>query len=57
MLCPFYVKVGTECFYIYPDISSDITWGGWGSQSNIILLVQHVALTIIVLHYGNSIFV
>ncbi|KAK0168024.1 hypothetical protein PV327_001865 [Microctonus hyperodae] len=51
MLCPFYVKVGTECFYIYPDISGEITWGGWGSQSNIILLVQHVALTIIVLHY------
>ena len=54
-LCPNYTKNGSECFYVYPEANDDASWGGWGNEPNVILAVQHFALTIIVLHFGNYI--
>lgn len=53
-LCPIYSKPDDQCFYVYPDADGDASWGGWGDKSNVILAVQHFALTIIVLHFGNN---
>ncbi|XP_043281137.1 transmembrane protein 94 isoform X2 [Venturia canescens] len=50
-LCPIYAKINSKCFYVYPDADGDISWGGWGEKPNVIVAVQHFALTIIVLHF------
>ncbi|XP_057323877.1 transmembrane protein 94 isoform X3 [Microplitis mediator] len=58
-LCPFYTikttatpTINRECFYIYPEVNnSDVSWGGWNSQPNIIFMMQHFSLTLIVLHF------
>lgn len=59
-LCPLYTikttttpTINRECFYIYPEVNnSDVSWGGWNSQPNIIFMMQHFSLTLIVLHFG-----
>ncbi|XP_015590634.1 transmembrane protein 94 isoform X3 [Cephus cinctus] len=50
-LCPIYSTSGSKCLYIYPNPESDVSWGGWGAKANVILTVQHFALSIIVLHF------
>ncbi|KAG7210195.1 hypothetical protein KM043_011750 [Ampulex compressa] len=50
-LCPIYASAGSECFYVYPDISGEVTWGGWGAKPDVILVVQHFALALLVLHF------
>ncbi|EZA54621.1 transmembrane protein 94 isoform X2 [Ooceraea biroi] len=50
-LCPFYVPQNSKCLYIYPDVPSQVPWGGWGARPNVILAVQHFALVLIVLHF------
>ncbi|XP_024872113.1 transmembrane protein 94 isoform X2 [Temnothorax curvispinosus] len=50
-LCPVYVpQTNSKCLYIYPDPRDQI-WGGWGSRPIVVLVVQHFALTLIVLHF------
>lgn len=49
-LCPVYVPQNSKCLYIYPDPRDQI-WGGWGSRPIVVLVVQHFALTLIVLHF------
>ncbi|XP_063995307.1 transmembrane protein 94 isoform X2 [Diachasmimorpha longicaudata] len=51
ILCTYYVKEESQCFYIYPDTSSEVYWGGWSNEPNIIMLAQHMALTLLVLHF------
>ncbi|XP_011308488.1 uncharacterized protein KIAA0195 isoform X3 [Fopius arisanus] len=51
ILCPYYVRGESQCFYIYPNISGEAFWGGWNDEPNIIVLVQHVTLTLLVLHF------
>lgn len=52
-LCPIYASQNSnKCLYIYPD-PRDQLWGGWDSKPLVILTVQHFALTLIVLHFGN----
>lgn len=45
--------MNNKCFYAYPDPDGETSWGGWGDKPNVIVAVQHFALTIIVLHFGN----
>ncbi|XP_050461662.1 transmembrane protein 94 isoform X2 [Cataglyphis hispanica] len=49
-LCPIYMPQNSKCLYIYPDPHDQI-WSGWGSKPIVILVVQHFALTLIVLHF------
>ncbi|CAL1678432.1 unnamed protein product [Lasius platythorax] len=49
-LCPIYMPQNSKCLYIYPDPRDQI-WSGWGSKPIVILVVQHFALTLIVLHF------
>ncbi|XP_044020998.1 transmembrane protein 94 isoform X3 [Aphidius gifuensis] len=51
MICPNFTNNDHKCFYVYPNTTSNFTWGGWGKYPNIILIIQHLALTIIVLHF------
>lgn len=51
-LCPVYMPQNSKCLYIYPDPRDQI-WSGWGSKPIVILVVQHFALTLIILHFGN----
>ncbi|XP_029032727.1 transmembrane protein 94 isoform X4 [Osmia bicornis bicornis] len=48
-LCPIYAT-NSKCLYVYPNISGEVTWGGWGAKPNVILTIQHFALTLFVLH-------
>ncbi|KAL0110556.1 hypothetical protein PUN28_013866 [Cardiocondyla obscurior] len=48
--CPLYVPQNSKCLYIYPDPRDQI-WGGWGNRPIVVLVVQHFALTLIVLHF------
>ncbi|XP_051174017.1 transmembrane protein 94 isoform X2 [Leptopilina boulardi] len=43
----------SKCFYMYPLLNASESWGGWNQlkSSNMILIVQHFALTITVLHF------
>ncbi|KAJ8664808.1 hypothetical protein QAD02_006470 [Eretmocerus hayati] len=52
-LCSSHVKPGSRCVYVYPNASADSTgaWGGWESRPNALLVVQHIALVIVVLHF------
>lgn len=45
----------SKCFYMYPLLNASESWGGWNQlkSSNMILIVQHFALTITVLHFGK----
>lgn len=52
-LCPIYMPQNSKCLYIYPD-PRDQFWGGWGSRPIVVLVVQHFALTLIVLHFGKT---
>lgn len=49
-LCPVYMPQNSKCLYIYPDPRDQI-WSGWGSKPIVILVVQHFALTLIILHF------
>ncbi|XP_070172573.1 transmembrane protein 94 isoform X4 [Polyergus mexicanus] len=49
-LCPIYMPQNSKCLYIYPDPRDQI-WNGWGNKPIVILVVQHFALTLIVLHF------
>ncbi|OXU20778.1 hypothetical protein TSAR_005268 [Trichomalopsis sarcophagae] len=51
MLCPTYATPGSECFYVYPNVTSEFTWGGWGLKPEMLVVVQNIALVIIVLHF------
>lgn len=53
MLCSTYATPGSECFYVYPNVTSEITWGGWGFKPEMLVVVQNIALVIIVLHFGE----
>ena len=53
-LCSRYAKVEATCYYIYPNTTTEAAWGGWGEKAEILLIVQHIGLIIIVLHFGNS---
>lgn len=48
-LCPTYTP-DSKCLYIYPDTQGEVSWGGWGDKPNIILVIQHFALSLLVLH-------
>ncbi|XP_033214958.1 transmembrane protein 94 isoform X2 [Belonocnema kinseyi] len=52
-LCSTYITENSKCYYAYPKINGDESWGGWNkSKSNdVILVVQHFALSIIVIHF------
>lgn len=52
-LCPTYTA-DSKCLYVYPDTQGEISWGGWGDKPNIILVIQHFALSLLVLHLGKS---
>lgn len=55
-LCPIYAAHNnSKCLYIYPDVRGQASWGGWGDTPSVILVVQHFALALIVLHFGNYI--
>ncbi|XP_066585135.1 endoplasmic reticulum magnesium-transporting P-type ATPase isoform X2 [Prorops nasuta] len=49
-LCPIYVSPDSQCLLIYPQMN-ETYWGGWGSKPNVILAVQHVSLSLLVLHF------
>ncbi|XP_076680617.1 transmembrane protein 94-like protein l(2)k05819 isoform X2 [Andrena cerasifolii] len=49
-LCPVYLGADSKCIYVYPDSHGETSWGGWGAKPNVILAVQHFALTLLVLH-------
>ncbi|XP_076621551.1 transmembrane protein 94-like protein l(2)k05819 isoform X4 [Colletes latitarsis] len=49
-LCPTYTTTDSKCLYVYPDTRGEVSWGGWGAKPNVILVVQHFALTLLVLH-------
>ncbi|XP_053975201.1 transmembrane protein 94 isoform X2 [Hylaeus volcanicus] len=49
-LCPTYTTTDSKCLYVYPDARGEASWGGWGAKPNVILVVQHFALTLLVLH-------
>lgn len=54
-LCPIYVAHNSsKCLYIYPDTRDQVPWGGWGGTPSVIQVVQHLALSLIVLHFGKS---
>ncbi|CAL7933066.1 unnamed protein product [Xylocopa violacea] len=40
----------SKCLYVYPDAQGEVSWGGWGDKPNIILVIQHFALSLLVLH-------
>ncbi|XP_026670235.1 transmembrane protein 94 isoform X5 [Ceratina calcarata] len=48
-LCPIYTT-DSKCLYVYPDVQGEVPWGGWGDKPNIILVIQHFALSLLVLH-------
>ncbi|KAK9307442.1 hypothetical protein QLX08_002248 [Tetragonisca angustula] len=48
-LCPTYTT-DSKCLYVYPDAQGNVSWGGWGDKPNIILVIQHFALSLLVLH-------
>ncbi|CAL7933065.1 unnamed protein product [Xylocopa violacea] len=48
-LCPTYTA-DSKCLYVYPDAQGEVSWGGWGDKPNIILVIQHFALSLLVLH-------
>lgn len=48
-LCPAYTT-DSKCLYVYPDAQGSVSWGGWGDKPNIILVIQHFALSLLVLH-------
>ncbi|XP_068983961.1 transmembrane protein 94 isoform X1 [Bombus flavifrons] len=48
-LCPIYTA-DSKCLYVYPDAQGKVSWGGWGDKPNIILVIQHFALSLLVLH-------
>ncbi|XP_012271899.1 transmembrane protein 94 isoform X2 [Orussus abietinus] len=50
-LCPHYVPQGSKCVYVYPNVEGSDSWGGWGARPNVILVVQHFALALMVLHF------
>lgn len=52
-LCPIYTP-DSKCLYVYPDTQGEVSWGGWGDKPNIILVIQHFALSLLVLHLGKS---
>ena len=52
-LCPSHVTPGSECRYVFPNVSSEYAWGGWASKPDTLDAVQHVALLIVVLHFGE----
>lgn len=52
-LCPLYKNSESKCLYVYPDSNGEASWGGWGAKPNVILVVQHFALTLLVLHLGK----
>ncbi|XP_012230402.1 endoplasmic reticulum magnesium-transporting P-type ATPase isoform X2 [Linepithema humile] len=47
-LCPFYAP-NSKCLYIYPEMKNT-SWGGWDNKPIVFLVVQHFALTLLVLH-------
>nr|XP_031837359.1 transmembrane protein 94 isoform X1 [Nomia melanderi]XP_031837360.1 transmembrane protein 94 isoform X1 [Nomia melanderi]XP_031837361.1 transmembrane protein 94 isoform X1 [Nomia melanderi]XP_031837362.1 transmembrane protein 94 isoform X1 [Nomia melanderi]XP_031837363.1 transmembrane protein 94 isoform X1 [Nomia melanderi] len=49
-LCPIYTTTDSKCLYVYPESRGEVSWGGWGAKPNIILVVQHFALSLLVLH-------
>lgn len=51
-LCPTYTT-DSKCLYVYPDAQGNVSWGGWGDKPNIILVIQHFALSLLVLHLGK----
>ncbi|CAK9834103.1 Transmembrane protein 94 [Anthophora retusa] len=48
-LCPTYTT-DSKCLYVYPDAHGEVSWGGWGNKPNVILVIQHFALSLLVLH-------
>nr|XP_012144918.1 PREDICTED: uncharacterized protein KIAA0195 isoform X3 [Megachile rotundata] len=48
-LCPLYTTT-SKCLYVYPNVSGEVSWGGWGAKPNVILTIQHFALTLLVLN-------
>ncbi|XP_076391108.1 transmembrane protein 94-like protein l(2)k05819 isoform X1 [Megachile rotundata] len=48
-LCPLYTT-NSKCLYVYPNVSGEVSWGGWGAKPNVILTIQHFALTLLVLN-------
>lgn len=55
-LCPIYLpSKESTCSYVYPDLKEGVFWGGWSTNSHTILIVQHFALVLLVLHFGNFI--
>ena len=53
LLCPLYTQPNSDCFYIYPNVTGEVSWGGWSQNQDAINAVQHVALVILVSHFGN----
>lgn len=53
ILCSTYAEPGAECFYVYPNVTSEFTWGGWGLKPDMLVVVQNIALMMIVLHFGE----
>ncbi|XP_076171839.1 transmembrane protein 94-like protein l(2)k05819 isoform X3 [Ptiloglossa arizonensis] len=49
-LCPTYTTTDSKCLYVYPDSHGEVSWGGWGAKPNVMLAIQHFALTLLVLH-------
>ncbi|XP_014222685.1 transmembrane protein 94 [Trichogramma pretiosum] len=51
-LCATYAKPELPCYYVYPNVTaSDVAWAGWASKPDTLLVVQHIALVIVVLHF------
>ncbi|XP_011498921.1 PREDICTED: uncharacterized protein KIAA0195 isoform X1 [Ceratosolen solmsi marchali] len=57
ILCSTYAKTGTQCFYVYPNVTGEFSWGGWSLKPDVLLIVQNIALVIIVLHFGKWSFI
>ncbi|XP_058796297.1 transmembrane protein 94 isoform X3 [Phymastichus coffea] len=52
VLCSTYVGPGVQCFYVYPNVTNNTSWGGWDTnRPDMLIVVQNIALVIIVLHF------
>ncbi|XP_046427153.1 transmembrane protein 94 isoform X1 [Neodiprion fabricii] len=60
-MCYKFWHINSKCVYVYPqptpapvlgaDSDMPVQWGGWGSEPLAILLAQHFALVLAVLHF------
>ncbi|XP_012258438.1 transmembrane protein 94 isoform X2 [Athalia rosae] len=50
-MCPIILDGDSNCLYVYPKLNDTVSWGGWGANPQGILVAQHFALVVAVLHF------